>query len=689
MSDNIATILPNEAVLVTRGVLQPFQCPTCSKRFTRLENLKRHSALHVSPEDATTFKCEHCTSTFARRDLKRRHMSKKHSEIREKSDSPRPAVSENDQTVNSTSNQDNSNTNNGNGNRYNVLADRERSRGSRSHSLSQPRYPSLPRELSNLFGDPGLSTGSSSTLAPLQDAGPSDRPYFPLSHLQQNQLPLANDDTAYDPPVEMPTPMSTQSLRFDFTSPTMPSLSMHSQPVPQTFVTPAQTSLGLHLFLAHLAMSIPFIHIPTFDASSAPEPLQLGMLALGFQFLEDANQAQMLSSRCYERGKQMLREDEPEYPGATPLITVQSLLLLHFYAVFYACGGQTKWGLQLCGKSVAIARREGLMDPLPSRSAATSDLNSLWAQFIRSETHKRTLFFVYQFDAAYYLILSEPRRLSHLEMKHDMPCSEALWTAPDVSTWAHRSLVASIDQSSPNTAGGVSLAGSGQEGGQRYIHVVRSWMSPTPQIPSVPVSPYSALLVVLFCSTSMREVSGWSTMTGKICFERFEALNASLQAIEPVVCGQPPGGNFAIETEVTWRMTMIELLLWNPSHTNGLVEQSLDAAMAAAITLSTAQAIIFNAQVSDLLSPHLLYFLTFLERTAENPTELPWVTIYAFKAVLVAWQLARAGSPEVIQTVGIGGVDRMGDWVRKVFKKREAWRVGKLVMKSLEELEAI
>nr|XP_019009590.1 uncharacterized protein I206_05148 [Kwoniella pini CBS 10737]OCF48371.1 hypothetical protein I206_05148 [Kwoniella pini CBS 10737] len=602
-------------------------------------------------------------------------MTKKHPELRERSDSPR--ISTNNNSTDSIPS-DKDNGTKGNGNRNVVLADRDRSRISRSQSLAHPRYPSWPREASYPFGEPGTTTGPS--LSETQSS--SDRPYVPLSHLQQDHHLQATDDNAYDSLVELPTPVSTQSLRFDFSepsvtgpSPPVPVWTMHSQHIPQITLTSAQISLGLHLFLAHLAPSIPFIHIPTFDASSAPEPLQLSMLSLGFQFLEDVNQAQTLSSHCYERGKQILREDEPEYSGATPLITVQSLLLLHFYAVFYACGGQTKWGLQLCGKSVAIARREGLMDPLPSRSAVTSDLNALWTQFIKSETHKRTLFFVYQFDAAYYLILSEPRRLSHLEMKHDMPCAEGLWTAPDVSTWAHRSIIGTIDQSGPR--------------GQRYIHVVRSWMSPSAQVPSVPVSPYSALLVVLFCSTSMREVSGWSTMTGKICFERFEALNASLQAIEPVVCGQAPSGNFAIETEVTWRMTMIELLLWNPSHTNGLVEQSLDAAMAAAITLSTAQSIIFTPQVSDLLSPHLLYFLTFLERTAVNPTELPWVTIYAFKAVLVAWQLARAGSPEVIQTVGIGGVDQMGDWVRRVFKKREAWRVGKLVMKSLEELESI
>lgn len=71
-------------------------------------------------------------------------------------------------------------------------------------------------------------------------------------------------------------------------------------------------------------------------------------------------------------------------------------------------------------------------------------------------------------------------------------------------------------------------------------------------------------------------------MTGRICFERFEAFNSALMALESVVCSKPPDGAFAVDAEATWRVTMIELLLWNPSHTSGLVETSLDGAVVSA-----------------------------------------------------------------------------------------------------------
>lgn len=74
---------------------QPFQCPVCAKRFTRhvrwtllnsqvracvancqQENLKRHSSVHSRVPG--TLPCPHCPTTFARDDLRKRHIRRKH-----------------------------------------------------------------------------------------------------------------------------------------------------------------------------------------------------------------------------------------------------------------------------------------------------------------------------------------------------------------------------------------------------------------------------------------------------------------------------------------------------------------------------------------------------------------------------------------------------------------------------------
>lgn len=112
---------------------------------------------------------------------------------------------------------------------------------------------------------------------------------------------------------------------------------------------------------------------------------------------------------------------------------------------------------------------------------------------------------MFTIDATWYHLLSMPRSMSHLEIKHEMPCSEPMWSAANSGEWAHRSL----------------LSGKEKEG-VKYIQATRAWMSPLPIPPTPPASSYGSLLLILFLHTGVREVSGWSTMTGKICFERFE-----------------------------------------------------------------------------------------------------------------------------------------------------------------------
>lgn len=71
-------------------------------------------------------------------------------------------------------------------------------------------------------------------------------------------------------------------------------------------------------------------------------------------------------------------------------------------------------------------------------------------------------------------------------------------------------------------------------------------------------------------------------MTGRVCFERFEALYASTKSMETGICGKSTGDLVGLFTEAMWHMAMMELLLWSPAHTQGVVEYSIDAAIAAA-----------------------------------------------------------------------------------------------------------
>jgi hypothetical protein len=128
----------------------------------------------------------------------------------------------------------------------------------------------------------------------------------------------------------------------------------------------------------------------------------------------------------------------------------------------------------------------------------------------------------------WYHILSIPRTISHLEIKLELPCPQDTWTASTSSDWAHRSL---------------TMGKSTDQGPSRYIQAVRTCMSPNHSSCSPKYDAHGGLLIILFMLSSVREQSGWSTMTGRVSFERFEVgVLTNLSVI-----GLMPGSPLVIE----------------------------------------------------------------------------------------------------------------------------------------------
>jgi hypothetical protein len=249
----------------------------------------------------------------------------------------------------------------------------------------------------------------------------------------------------------------------------------------------------------------------------------MGILSLGLQYMDDQARGSLLSKSCFHHGRELLETDHLKAHVASELRshTIQACLMLEMHAIMSTSGSETTYGLRLHIRCVEVsdvemkhrvcadkqlARAGGLAEPLPSVSTA-SDLESLWRQFIRIEAHKRTFFALYQFDVMWYHILSIPRIISHLEIKLELPCARAMWAAETSSEWAHRSLTSSRPMDQAPT---------------RYIQAVRTFMSPTPPTCTAKYDAHGSLLIILFLLSSVREQSGWSTMTGRVSFERFE-----------------------------------------------------------------------------------------------------------------------------------------------------------------------
>lgn len=443
----------------------------------------------------------------------------------------------------------------------------------------------------------------------------------------------------------------------------------------------AQLALGCELFFSYVAHYVPCLHQATFSASQASPHLLLAMLSLAYQHGEDPELGSqpgtgaLLSRQCFHRARGLLALFDEDTEEPIPHVSiVQSYLLLQICAMMYLCGKDASYGLRMHSKMILYARMNGLMQPAPDDARGTGDLESLWRDFIERESIKRTVFAVHQIDALWYQILSVPRQLSHLEVKHDLPCPEQLWRTSSAAEWAHQQLISR--QSGPLL---------------KYPDAVRRFLSADVDPGSLPpFDPYGAINITQFLISSAREISGWCTMTGMVSLDRFAPLKASLAALGQFIFQQPmavdsPHPNLC---EVTWQTAMIELLVWSPSHVGGIVEGSIDSLLRQSTYLSPHTEILTEPSVVGVIQPHVDWFLHYLDSTVAPNFEAPWVTLYAYKIFLIAWQLVQRGTPGAMKAVGIrdGDVEGALAWARKVFQRRQTWQLGRLVMECLDSL---
>lgn len=700
---------------------QPFQCSICLSRFTRNENLKRHAALHSSSHVEASLPCGSCNAVFSRSDLRQRHLKRKHPEQVE---GPTPKRRQRETEAPIT----------WNGPTRSLPAkiasvspvggqealeppgasDEEGPENDCSPwqtALSCEQPPPDP-DYQDHHQESLHHTISASTLA--DDDGPLMRQSLSMSdstyssHFEPDAIDLEQSlllGTSFLKPthdIDAPTRLVQTTPAGSFG--TNPASGHFNQQIPST-LTPtsleclredwcpsnSQTARGVDLYFTHISPFVPFLHRPTFDVASATPHLLLSMLCLAYQHGEDPDTGDRvdsgmgLSTRCFHLARALLAagEDESAEAWTRDVSVIQAYLLLQICAMMYLCGKDSSYGLQMHSKLIFLARSSGLMQPPPVDKAATDDLESMWREFVRAESRKRTLFAVHQIDALWYQFLSIPRSLSHLEIKHALPCPEDYWAASSATQWAHRQLRAL--RSAPLVP---------------YTQAVRRFLSRDLDVSSMQAfDPYGAINIAQFLISSAREITGWSAMTGQLSIERFEPLRSSLAALHPFICpttadAEVPATRTTHSTlcEATWETAMIELQMWSLSHTGGIVEGSVDAMLRQSTYQTPSCEFLVETNTAKAIQPHVDWFLHYLDATrgTELDSEPPWVVLYAYKAFLIAWRLVCGGLSGAMQIVGVCDGDASGAlaWARKVFHRRHSRQLGKLIMGCLDVLDA-
>jgi hypothetical protein len=698
----------------TTGREQPFECNVCHSRFTRHENLKRHSDLHTRAKGDSSLACRLCRVTFSRRDLLDRHVKRKHPDQEE---GRRAKVARRD-TMTSV----------GYSRKRGSPKDNYARQPSRSpeadqgHLLPQvwdaDAYLDLghaswdmdaPFELSVLDDISGpvqtnaeavdllaIAASSTANVADNQHAASLQR-----THSNSNMFENAAFDVtmlpgdsslqySHHPPnptdggkgTSTPSPGSSSDSALPYSG-LSEGLSPKDLPYIRSEWRPseAQVSRGLDVYFSRVSHFVPFLHRPTFDSTCVPLYLTLSILAIAYQYGDDqascaqVGSGQQFSLHCFHKARVLCAaEEEIDGDLSHNLALVQSLLLLEICAMMYICGKTSTHGMKMHSRMVSIARSAGLLRTAPPAMAQTKDLDSMWRETMKAESHKRTILAAHQIDALWYQFLSVPRFLSHLEVKHELPCPEDCWSACSAADWAHRRLVS---PQAPQT---------------QYTEAVRLFLSHSSEVDSIPsFDPYGAINIAQFLLSSAREVSGWSTMTGQVSLERFEPLRASLVALAPFICprNETPMQSVSATCAATWEMAMIELNIWSPAHTCGIVESSLDAAISQSTYLAVSGKLSLSSDAVAAVQPHLDWFLRYLDTTPSDALEAPWLSLYAYKAFLIAWQLVCVGVPGAMHAVGVADGDGNGavSWLRSVFSRRRQCRLGELITECLDVLE--
>lgn len=695
--------------------LQPFQCHICGCRFTRHENLKRHAAIHSQGGGEASLPCDFCQTTFSRRDLRFRHMKRKHpDQLERRAANGReedPAVA--GKSRDSSRLQENVS--------FSALPSEIPFGLQPQHSLKgmevemdswvgrmdlPQRQPQLDHSAPDHLNLSHIINPSASLLTRSEEATQN----FTRGLVQQPSTseprhidPFAQETVVFGRSLSLEPSGFNSTYHFDgqihpdsqsvFTA-ASPSGSSPASYIPlglsskdvsylqdDWFPSPSQSVRGYHLYFSHVSQFAPFLHRPTFDATETARHLGLSMLCLAYQHGEDpdcgeeAGSGARLSQRCFHRARVVAAsEEEREGDLAHTISLVQTYWMLQVYVMMYLCGADSAYGHKMHSRMISLTRFGGLTQPIPVESTTTEDLDDLWREFIKAESQKRTLLAVHQLDALWYQLFSIPRSLSHLEIKHDLPCREDCWTAFSSALWAHRQLAAR--QSIPLVP---------------YSDAVRIFLSPGPDIDSLPeFDLYGAINIAQFLLSSAREVSGWSTMTGRLSLERFEPLQSSLVALERLIRpqGETAKSTHAASCEATWEMAMLELLVWSPSHTSGIVGGSVDTFLTQSTYLASSYQSIHEASTKNAVQPHIDWFLRYLDTAPTFDAEPPWLILYAYKAFLIAWQLLREGRPGAMQVVRVRDGDVHGAiaWARKAFQRNHRQQLSELIGSCLNML---
>ncbi|KAI5843830.1 fungal-specific transcription factor domain-containing protein [Morchella snyderi] len=213
------------------------------------------------------------------------------------------------------------------------------------------------------------------------------------------------------------------------------------------------------LYFEQFHSNLPVIHRPTFSVATCPTIVLVSMASIGASYsnVEGAKVfADTLSELC-KRTLGWMGEYNPEYPRSD--FYLKALCLQSVYAL--GSGSHRLYDSADVSRSFLIgnARRIGLFSgtlspPASSPSSApnspgrprvedmplsrdTNDqLEARWNTWRKQEELRRLAWSIFEYDCSFSTLSNRRGAITLNDISTRMPCSEALWEAPNAQAWA-------------------------------------------------------------------------------------------------------------------------------------------------------------------------------------------------------------------------------------------------------------
>nr|KAK5450311.1 hypothetical protein LTR18_000327 [Exophiala xenobiotica] len=478
------------------------RCSICAQAFSRAEHLIRHERSHRKERP---FSCPHCEATFTRKDLIKRHITRKHPELVSASSrnatadpslSPRqtegegsvaslrpsPAGTSRPQPHAATQSSSNPSTFISAGcettttqtglqwDLQHLGRDAEvGSAGPAGDSMgTMSRPPRLDNTLDEMYLDPlpslpdqpshsRKSPPGSSRLADL-DLGlnmlrhdvprpeAEFQPTAPYLGLQAGMLPFAESGLSAFSPTESslhsdPRPQQshssavysvTESKRMELIDEAR--LVSASANLDADMTMPSCMALERYImaFFDSFLISVPCIHVPTWQSQTAHPSLLLAVAAIGANSHDERDIALQLH-RTARLSMNHYLEDSPFTTAIRPPWVVQCLFFIMAFGSWVGSLDTVQQALTYQATVGHIVRSA----PAPATRWADGslDVQESWRGWIETETIKRTNFVVYCFFNTLTIAYNVPPCLVNSELDMDLPCGEAEWLAGDTHAW--------------------------------------------------------------------------------------------------------------------------------------------------------------------------------------------------------------------------------------------------------------